>query len=142
MCPSGRASSLTEHQERHVYLTVDEVERLAGCCRYPGARDAILLAAYTGLRRSEVLALGPDKVRGELIMLDSHTKNGRPRLVPIPEQVRDIAARLPVSITDSSLREEFERARIAAGLSYVRFHDLRHSYASWLVQAGADLRIV
>jgi integrase len=137
-----RIKLLTEHQERHVYLTIDEVERLAGCCRYPGTRDAILLAAYTGLRRGEVLAVGPDQVRGELIMLDSHTKNGRPRLVPIPDQVREICARLPVSITDSSLREDFERARAAAGLPHVRFHDLRHSYASWLVQAGADLRIV
>jgi integrase len=137
-----RIKLLAEHQERHVYLTVDEVERLARSCSYPGARDAILLAAYTGLRRGEILALGPGNVRGDLIMLDGNTKNARPRIVPIPDQVQDIAARLPVAITASSLREDFERARTAAKLPHVRFHDLRHSYASWLVQAGADLRIV
>lgn len=39
----------------------------------------------------------------------------------------------------SALRRRFERARDAAGLEPLRFHDLRHTYGSLLVAGGIDL---
>ena len=39
----------------------------------------------------------------------------------------------------SALRRRFERARDAAGLEPLRFHDLRHTYGSLLVVGGIDL---
>lgn len=40
---------------------------------------------------------------------------------------------------DSNFRKAWTRAASAAGIGHVRVHDLRHSYASWLLQAGVSL---
>jgi integrase len=39
----------------------------------------------------------------------------------------------------SALRRRYERARNAADLPPLRFHDLRHTYGSLLVAGGVDL---
>lgn len=137
-----RITLLPEHNERHVYLTPQQVERIAAACSAE-AGDLVRLAALTGLRRSELLRLQPGDVRAGAILLDARTKSGRPRLVPLPPQAARIAARrLPWSITAHELRAAFERARKEADLPHVHFHDLRHTYASWLVQTGKNLRTV
>jgi integrase len=43
------------------------------------------------------------------------------------------------SLDSSALRRRFKRARDAAGLRPLRFHDLRHTYGSLLAAAGVDL---
>jgi site-specific recombinase XerD len=58
----------------------------------------------------------------------------------LPQEAQGIV--LPLDITYATLRTYFERARIAAKLPHVRFHDLRHTYASWLVQSGIGLTAV
>jgi integrase len=52
------------------------------------------------------------------------------------------ANRLGRRLDASALRRRFERARDAAGLEPLRFHDLRHSYGSLLVAGGVDLASV
>jgi len=42
----------------------------------------------------------------------------------------------------SSIHFAWDKARKAAGLSDVRIHDCRHSFASWLVEAGYSLYVV
>lgn len=49
------------------------------------------------------------------------------------------ANRLGRRLDSSALRRRFERARNAAGLEPLRFHDLRHTYGSLLVAGGIDL---
>jgi len=136
-----RVQLLPERNERHVYLTTEQVEALAIACRSDGARDAVRLAAYTGLRRGELLALRAEDWRDGALWLAT-SKSGRPRRVPVPAIVHDICERLPLRTTAPYLRDDFEQARATLGLSGVRFHDLRHTYASWLVQHGVDLRAV
>ncbi|HQR23123.1 MAG TPA: site-specific integrase [Burkholderiaceae bacterium] len=137
-----RITLLPERNERHVYLTPAEVQRLAAKCQ-PEVGDAVRLAALTGLRRSELLRLRPSDLRDGALLLDARTKSGRPRLVPLPPEALRIArARLPWTIDAYQLRAGFESARKAARLPHVRFHDLRHTYASWLVQSGQSMKAV
>jgi integrase len=133
---------LPERNERHIYLTPAEVEALARACPNPAAGDMCRLAAYTGLRRGELFALGRGNVVEGCLLLDASTKTGRPRMIPLPEAALEIASRLPLPLGDQQLRLSFEAARIAIGRPDLHFHDLRHTYASWLVQSGVHLRAV
>ena len=133
-----RITLLSGERQRHVFLTPAEVKRLAAAASKP-IRDAILLAAMSGLRRGELLALrAGDRRDGALVLAD--TKSGRPRIVPLPPAAQAIS--LPIKVTIGTLAWGFRVARARAKLPKVRFHDLRHTYASWLVQQGASLTVV
>lgn len=132
---------LPERNARHVYLSREQVESLAIRCR-PAVGDFIRLAAYTGARRGELFRLDKGSVRGNAVWLDPHNKTGKPRLIPVPARIVPILQKIPLLITRQTVRDDWEAAREAAGLSHVHFHDLRHTYASWLAQAGISLRVI
>jgi integrase len=90
----------------------------------------------SGLRETELLNLRPEHIQDGCVFIKV-AKSGKPRLVPIPEEA--LAITLPLDITYSTLRTYFEKARATAGLDHVRFHDLRHTYASWFLQSGGNL---
>ena len=136
-----RVSLIPEHNQRHIYLTVEQVEQLAAHCG-PGQSDAIRLAAYTGLRRSELLQLTQENVVNGNLVLGIENKAGRPRLVPVHPAIKDILERIPLRTTDITLRRQWCAARVKAGLPGVRFHDLRHTWASWLAQADVALNVI
>lgn len=129
---------LQERNQRHIYLSKEQVNEIASYCTQ-GAADAIRLAAYTGFRRSELFMIGPSNVINNCIVLDASSKTGRPRIVPVHEDILPILERLPLQTTDALLRSEWEEARKATGLDHVHFHDLRHTWASWLAQSGVSL---
>jgi integrase len=136
-----RIRLLPERNERHYYLTPPQVEAVAAACPNPEAGDMVRLAALTGLRRSELFKLSQDNIRDGVILLDASGK-GRPRAVPYPKEAESIVLRLPLILSDAQLRKSWDKARHATGLHHIRFHDLRHTYASWLVQSGVPLRAV
>jgi integrase len=134
-----RVRLLPGEKSRHVYLTPEDVKKLAGAARDRRVADTIVLAATSGLRKGELLRLSAgDRRDGALHLPDS--KNGRPRLVPLPAEAQKI--RLPLQLTVDELRKGFDRARARARMPHIRFHDLRHTYASWLVQSGAPITAV
>lgn len=138
-----RVELLSGETQRHRYLTGAEVDALVKACADPEVADLILFAALTGLRRSEILRLTPAMIRDGHALLDARTKSGKPRAVPLPPQAAGIAqARLPWRVTIPVLRDRFARARVDSGLRDVRFHDLRHTYASWLAQDGASMAMI
>jgi len=136
-----RIKKLPERNQRHVYLQPDEVEKLANACRDPEVASLIRVAAWTGLRKGELLRVKSEDMQDGILRV-GETKSGKPRVVPVPEHIQPIVARMPLNCTYSQIRDRFLEARTAAGLEHVRWHDLRHTYASWLVQGGASLRAV
>lgn len=114
--------------------------RLAENCRQPEA-DALRLLAYTGMRRGELLGLmeGNGRVDGDCIILGTETKTGRPRVIPVAPPAIPILTRLPLVLSETTLKQQFDRARKKAEMPHVRIHDLRHTYASWLAQANVSL---
>jgi len=130
--------------ERHVYLTPDQVRDLAVACPNEHVGKMILVAAYTGLRRGELLRVneGRATLRDGLLMLDATTKTGKPRTIPVPEEIEPIIRSMPLPVAAHTIRTGWKNAAQACGLSNVHFHDLRHTYASWLVQAKVPMRTV
>jgi integrase len=141
--PLGRrVLLLPEKSERHVYLTAAQVRTLQAAAD-PLTADMIAFAVLTGLRRAELLALQPEQLRGSVLALDAHTKSGRPRGIPLPPEAARIARRrLPWGVAYWELRKRFDIARQAAKLPHIRWHDLRHTYASWLAQNGQPLTAI
>jgi len=108
-----RIKLLPGEKARHVYLSPDQVERLAAACSNPACALAIRLSARTGLRETEVLRAATIR-DGCIAVAAEDAKSGRPRLVPVQPDLPGLT--LPIGITYHQLRRDFEAARMAAGL--------------------------
>lgn len=128
---------LPENPARQVYLNRDELANLLWRIKNKKYRRACYCAAFTGLRQGELLGLEPDDIRGDVICL-TNTKSGNPRNVPIIRRARFAFRRLPFKLDRSALSGA---VRSASG-GKVRFHDLRHTTASLLINAGVPLYVV
>lgn len=136
------AIGLLPEKPRETFLTLDQVEALAKACPNAAAGDYVRLAAYTGIRRGHLLRLTAHEVRGGFIHLDRTSKTRTLQLVPLHPKVADIAARLPLGASDDQVRDSWAKAREACGLQHVRWHDLRHTFASWLINSGTPIYAV
>lgn len=136
--PTTRMVLPVVRNERQVYVDRAEMLRLARACTNTQARAAIRLAFYTGLRLGELRAAQLE--RGLITLAD--TKNGDVRAVPPHPRIAHLVGRLPLTAPKITIQRAFDRARQAVGLPGVRFHDLRHSAASAMVNAGVDLYVV
>ncbi len=134
------------------YLSEEERASLLSAC--DGRLSPVVLAAlHTGARRGELLTLrwkGVDfKAR---ILTFWQTKNGEARTVPMSETLAarlrglprplDPEARVFSEWTPDALSVAFGRLVRCLGLRDLRFHDLRHDFASALTMAGTSQRAV
>ena len=117
---------------RTTHLTRAQVQQLIDAIENQTARDIIIIAAHTGMRKSEILRLRAEDWRPPYIHLPAKTKNGRPRTIPAPTHIHP-HIRPPFDITDWELRKAWEHARQTINVPTLRLHDLRHTFASWLV---------
>lgn len=138
---SPPAIHLLPETPRERFLTLAQVEALASACHDERAAAYVLLAAYTGIRRGHLLRLTRHDVEDGFIVLDRSGKTRRLQRIPLHPRVRALAGRLPMGIGDRQLREAWALARAETGIR-CRWHDLRHTCASWLVQAGVPIYTV
>ena len=153
------------------FLTADEVDRLLASpdTREPrGVRDRALIELFyaTGLRVSEMVSLRQQDLNLESGYLTCTGKGRKQRLVPIGDEAaawltRYIREGRPALLQRKSSPKLFVNARGGAGLSRVGFwkilkahgrqaglprtlspHVLRHSFATHLLERGADLRAI
>lgn len=135
-----KISMLPVNNERHYYLTRAQVESLVKACYDPNAGKLVVFAAFTGLRISEMFRFNkhPTLWQGS-VRLPARTKNGRPRSIPLHPRALTIAKQMPLPITHQQLRKNWEWARQQRHLEHIHWHDLRHTFASWILQAGGSL---
>lgn len=130
---------LPEHNERTVYLTPAQVQKIAGRAS-ENVRAAIWIALLTGARRSEVCKIQREDIGRDSILIHAgNTKTLKTRTVPIVPALRPWLKYLPLPITYEGIKSGFRRAREDAGMPHVHYHDLRHSCASILLSLGVDL---
>lgn len=121
---------------RHVYITREQMLRLARACEHWAVRALIRIAFYSGMRMGEITSA---EVDGNYFVLPD-SKNGDPVRVPIHPKIRNLVDyEWPSRFT---IGYHFRKARAKVGLEHVRFHDERHSTASELLSSGHSLAVV
>lgn len=139
---SGLVKRLPENNQRTTYLSMKEVRLLANHASEQ-VRAAIWIAMLTGCRRGEVCKIAAEDIGEDVIRIRAgNTKTLRYREVPIVPALRPWLKYLPLSIGPDGIGSGFERAREAAGMTHVNFHDLRHSCATLLLSLGVPLHTV
>jgi integrase len=155
--PLRKVGKLREPKGRDRFLSDDERDALLKACKSSSNRylyTIVVLAISTAARRGELLGLrwrDIDLKQG--IMSLRVTKNGDPRSVPLRNLALELIGQLgKVRRIDSDLvfpsdkdpqkpiefRDPWNRAVKQAGLRNFRFHDLRHTAASYLAMSGAS----
>ncbi len=148
--PPGRVRWLT-HEQASALIAA------SAHTKAPHLADFIRLALHTGMRSGEMLGLEWSRVdlRQNLIYLDTQ-KNGKRGSVPLNQTARQAllnrarfraehcpaAAHVFCDPRGRKFRDVqvgFRSACAAAGIADFRIHDLRHTCAAWLVQAGVPL---
>jgi integrase len=152
------------HEEgRERYLEPEEIARLVKALAEhedQEAANAIMLALLTGARKGELLKSTWDQfdlAKGVWTKPATNTKTNKLHRIPLNgaavqllKTMHDTAPRgqkhlFPGCITAAGridIRGPWAQVCLAAGLSKVRFHDLRHSYASILASGGLSLPII
>jgi integrase len=152
--PDGRVRFLS----RPVDEQDCELDRLLRACRQSACADLfdlVVLALHTGCRAGELLKLIAPFVRpsaGGFTLPAEISKNGEPRFVPLAGDAAEIVERRLRQLREGSNylfagrdgrplafpRRAWRNALRRASIGNFRFHDLRHTHASYLAMLGAS----
>jgi integrase len=156
--PMRRIRKPKETTNRVRYLTTDERHRLLAACKQsqnPFLYAIVQVALTTGGRKTEIQTL-----RWTEIDLDGgvirflKTKTNQPRAVPLVGEahalLQDFARWRQPTVPwvfstwngrkPTPIEFPWQTAKQQAGLEDFRFHDLRHTFASYMAMSGASLR--
>lgn len=156
--PTGRLRYLDRSEKRQLLDAAGQVRRRGSHV----LQDFVVMAINTGMRKNEILGLTWDRVcleAGNVILRGEDTKNARPRVLPLNKEARAAVesrrrfkrkhcSKSRWVFADKSgervksIYASFVEAREIAGIEDFRIHDLRHTFASWLVMEGVSLYVV
>ena len=153
--PCCGVSAFEDRDLKERYLTTEEARRVVKALQESSQQSAqaILLLLYTGARRNEILSS-----RWEYVDLDRQlltvplSKSGKTRYIPLSDDAVRVFKNIPHKSESpwvfpgsgakghlQSVFRHWDSLRKRLGLHDVRLHDLRHSFASFLVNAGCSL---
>lgn len=113
-------------------------------------RDPARFSLYTGVRQGTLRALRTEWLSGDLLVIPgAHTKSSRTLPLPLAAEALRIVYRQPERpwiFTRANGQplpkmhwKVWERIRDKSGIEDFRWHDLRHTWASWAVMNGVTL---
>jgi integrase len=151
--PVSQAGLFKLNNQVERILTPEEEERLLSYSA-PHLKPIINVALNTGMRKGEILTLTWEDVDFDNnILTVKHTisKSKKPKVIPISSKVRKLLLEQKLKSGGSNfvftfegkpikdVRRAFERACKRASIYGFRFHDLRHTAATRMIEAGVSI---
>ena len=165
--PSVKLMRPKREKKLPVILSVEEVRRILALVRLERYRTCLTTIYSCGLRLSEGVNLKVEHVDSARMLLHVTGKGAKDRYVPLPPRTLGLLREFwkthrnqvwifpspsrngldepiaGVPISKSSIQTAFREARIEAGINKrASVHTLRHSYATHLLEAGVNLRLI
>ena len=152
--PASKVKPLEENNAKERFITKKEAKRLilaVNESQNPNLKYIIPFLLLTGARRGDVLKAQRKDIDVSLGLWTIPTsKNGKKRIIPISEKLKELVNTIPHTSTylfpspktklpQKDFYRSWDHARRKALLKDVRLHDLRHSFASALVNSGRSL---
>ena len=167
--PADQVEVLRPDDQRERYLSAEEIQELKRSLdlkmyrtesrvinqTFYRLRMLVLIALTTGMRIAEIFALKWSDVlyREGLICVRSKLKGGKIRYAPMPAELAAELRKYPATIGEDRIfppkrgatgerqrvEGSFETILEMVGIEDFRFHDLRHTFASWYMMNGGDL---
>lgn len=154
--PAKDVPLFEENNQRDRYLSPEEFERLLAALEgslNPMLRWIVPMLVLTGARKRELLdARWQDFDIARKSWRIPMSKSGKARHVPLSEAVLKLLTQIPrqpdvpwvfanerTGKPFANIFHSWDTARCEAGLADVRMHDLRHSFASFLINGGRTL---
>jgi integrase len=149
-------------EQRPLYVRREDFAKLLDAIPSLDYRELVIVATLTGMRLGELLSLRWESVdleRGMIHVVNSAdftTKSKRSRTIPISDTLAGVLSarkertrselvfnRNGYKLDRVTVSKTFKRYVRVSGLnSELKFHSLRHSAASWMVQGGVNLYVV
>lgn len=142
-----------KEESRDRILSHVEMQRFFEACEISSNQElyiVVLIALYTGMRYSEVLNLKKSAIHKNIIKLAaSETKSGNKRDVVLNTYAKELLEKFirehdngEYVFKTKYIRRSFNTAVKRAELEDFRFHDLRRTFATYLLDSGANIRII
>lgn len=155
--PVSESGLLEVHNQVERILTPEEEEKLLTCSPLH-LRPIIITALNTGMRKGEILSLrwvDVDLENNVVTIRQEVSKSKKTRRIPINTTLRKLLLEQRLKSGGSlfvflnsegnpykrhdSVKGAYERTCKKSGIKGLRFHDLRHTFASRALEAGANV---
>ena len=154
--PVREVKKLREENHKIRFLTKEKEIRLfkAIDSSFPYLRPLVVCALQTGMRRGEIFNLKWSNIDFEYGFIELlQTKSGKARKIPLSDSLSKELNKLPqesdyvfinkqTGLPYTDIHKSFTTVLKEANIENFRFHDLRHSVATRLVEKNIDLVVV
>lgn len=154
--PCSGIRKLKENNEVIRYLTIEEEKRLFE--ELPShIKPIVITALQTGLRRSNILHLRWEQIDFEFNFIEivkQENKGHKSIKIPLSPVLKNILLKIGIKESGyifinpetgepyNTIRKAFNNACNRAKIKCFRFHDLRHTVATRLVERGVDIKTI
>lgn len=136
---------MSDEAKRLAFFTIEQIRKILELIPVHIAL-AIEWSVYTGCRLEETYGLTWPEVKLKEAKAEVTAKGGKQHTIWLGPQALDVLGRCDTQrryvFDGTNRRRHWEGALAKMGLDAMRWHDLRHTHATWLRQAGVPLEVV